>query len=331
MKRLLALALLVVPSVTACGGSTDSGDRDAGLDAAAPHTDTGAPSSDTAVAPTRDSGPPAVRCGDLTCARGEETCETCPADCGECPTCDMAPTCTGALAVPTSAEPLAGCDNTMGEDERTNYACGTDLGVAPGETTCADPQLRIRVREIAIERGFFDIPRNLYCVITAEDGTHSELLITPLREVAGNRNTTTLNLPLAEALFWGQGDLYRSISNLTITYACSLSSDVEATRAALDAIADRAGDAAEHADGYGWVFGAAAVLGEIIGSSLGAVSDDRILDVQQTIDAGALLEMTNGRQWEIREHRGNLDLSGASDLRLTLESWGCADVRTTFD
>lgn len=95
----------------------------------------------------------------------------------------------------------------------------------------------------------------------------------------------------------------------------------------LDAIAGRAGMAAAHADGYGWVFGTVAVLGTIIGSSLSAVSDTQILDVQQTISAGALLAMTRGRSWEVRRRRGNLDLSGASDLRLTVESWGCADVR----
>jgi len=226
---------------------------------------------------------------------------------------------------------LMGCGNTLDDMDRTNYACGTELGVAPSETTCADPQLRIRLRQMEIQRGFFDLERSLYCVITAEDGMHSELLVTPFRDVAGNRNTTNINLPLAEALFWGQGDLYRSISNITITYTCFLTSNTEATQAALDDIADRAGDAAEHADGYGWVFGTVAVLGEIIGSSLGAVSDDRILDVQQTIDAGALLEMTNGRRFEVRERVGNLDLSGASDLRLSVESWGCADVRTAFD
>ena len=319
VRRFLLLALL---STSACAG------------AGGPATDAG---RDSAVAPadagpaTTDASAPPARCGDLICSEDTEDCETCPGDCGECPTCDMAPTCTGALAVPTSTEPLMDCGNTADGSDRTNYACGTGLGVAPSETTCADPQLRLRIRQMQIQRGFFDIERSLYCVITAEDGMHSELLVTPLRAVAGNRNVTDINLPLAEALFWGQGDLYRSISNLTITYSCYLTSNNEATQAALDDIAGRAGDVAEHADGYGWVFGTVAVLGEIIGSSLGAVSDDRILDVQQTIDAGALLDMTNGRSFEIRNREGNLDLSGASDLRLSIESWGCADVRTTFD
>lgn len=310
--------------LSACSSGTGPGAGDAAgprLDAAVA-VDAGGPV---------DAGPPPMVCGDLICVDAIEDCESCALDCGECPTCDMAPTCTGALAVPTSTEPLAGCENSVGDEDRTNYACGTELGVAPSETTCADPQLRLRVRQMSIRRGFFDIERQLYCLITAEDGAHSELLVTPLRDVAGNRMTTNLNLPLAEALFWGQGDLYRSTANLTITYTCYLSSDNAATQAAIDAIADRAGDAAEHADGYGWVFGTVSVLGEIIGSSLGAVSDDLVLDVQQTIDASALLDMTNGRSFEIRERRGNLDLSGASDLRITVESWGCADVRTSFD
>jgi hypothetical protein len=278
-----------------------------------------------------DAGPIPVRCGDLICAQGAESCEDCPLDCGECPTCDFAPTCTGALAAPTSTEPLAECGNVTGSEERTNYACGTDVGLTPSETSCADPQLRIRIRQIRIERGFFDIERQLFCVITAEDGAHSELLLTPPREVAGNRRETTINLPLSQSVLWGQADLYRSIANITITYACYLSSSTEGAQRVLDQIAGRAAEVAEHADGYGWVFGTVSVLGTIIGSSLSAVADDQILDVQQTISSDALLDLTNGRTWEIRQRRGNLSLSGASDLRLTVETWGCAGVRNTFD
>lgn len=274
-----------------------------------------------------DAMAPAV-CGDGVCTRGQETFTTCPLDCNRCPTCDMAPSCTGALAVPLTSARLATCDNTSGSTQRTNYACGTDLGVAPAATTCADPQLRIRVKEMSIQRGFFDIPRNLYCVISAEDGRHSELLLISPREVAGNRNTTTINLRPSEGVLWGQGDLYRSISNITITYGCFLASDGAAAQRVLMDIAGRAGMVSQHADGYGWVFGTVAVIGTILGSSLGTIRDTQILDVQQTIAAGALLSLTNAKTWEIRIRRGNLDLSGASDLRLTLESWGCAGVRS---
>jgi len=266
-------------------------------------------------------------CGDLSCVEeAGETCETCPLDCGECPICDMAPGCTGATAVPTETEPLEEFNN----GSRTNYSCGVDLGVPVGETDCADPQLRFRIREVQIERGFFDLPRQLYCIVSAEDGTHSELMVTPLRRVEGNRMDNNLNYRLSEGLFWGQGDLYRSISNVTITFSCFLSSDAARTMAVLDEIAGRAGDAAEHADGYGWVFGATSVIGGLISSSLAGTPDTRIMDVQQTIDADALLELTNGRQWDITTEMGNLDLSGHR-MRLTVESWGCADVREIFE
>ncbi len=195
----------------------------------------------------------------------------------------------------------------------------------------ADPQLRIRLREIAIDRGNTDIRKNLFCVSSAEDGSHSELMLTTPREVAGAGQETSINFRPSEALVWGQGDLYRSIANITITYACYLTSDASQAQAILDDISDRAADVAEHADGYGWVFGTVSVLGTNIGSSLSTIGDRQILDVQQTIDAGALLEMTHGRTWEIRDRRGNFLLNGASDLRLTMESWGCADVRTTVE
>lgn len=327
-SAVLAVALLA-GALSACAAADsaqspapDAGDdapSDASLDAAA----------DATPDVVSDRAEAATRCGDGVCARPAETCMSCPLDCNQCPTCDMAPTCTGALAVPLSTTHLAVCDNAASDGAlRTNYSCGADLGVAPSATTCADPQLRIRVKEISIQRGWFDIPRNLYCVISAEDGRHSELLLISPREVAGNQRTTTINLRPSEGVLWGQGDLYRSISNITITYGCYLASDGAAAQRVLNDIAGRAGMVSQHADGYGWVFGTVAVIGTILGSSLGTIRDSQILDVQQTIAAGALLPLTNAKTWEIHIRQGNLSLSGASDLRLTLESWGCAGVRS---
>lgn len=299
-----------------------------------PPPDAALDAADEDVAPAPDAALDAlptdimVTCGDGICTRGAETCETCPLDCNRCPTCDMAPSCTGALAVPLASTRLPVCDNALDGNLRSNFACGTDLGVAPSATTCADPQLRIRVKEIAIQRGFFDLGSNLYCVISAEDGRHSELLLVTPRSVSGNRNTTTINLRPSEGLLWGQGDLYRSISNITITYGCFLASNSGAAQRVLNDISGRAGMVAQHADGYGWVFGTVAVLGTILGSAIGTMGDTRILDVQQTVAAGALLPLTNARTWDIRSRGGNLSLSGAHDLRLTLESWGCAGVRS---
>ena len=327
LRPFSASALAVFVSALASAGCASSGGPAVRADAG--RMDAGVP----------DAGPPdlgapdlniVARCGDGLCTDEMEDCESCALDCGECPMCDMAPTCTGALAVPTSTTPLTDCNNDDGSSQRNNYACGVGLGVAPAETSCADPQLRFRVRQATIDRGNIDLPRNLYCVISAEDGVHSELLVTPPREVAGGGRTTDINFRPSEGLLWGQGDLYRSTSNITVTYQCYLTSDAGRAMAILDAIAGRAADVAEHADGYGWVFGTVAVLGTVIGSALSATSDALVLDVQQTIDAGALLTMTNARSWEIRKRQGNFLLSGASDLTLRLESWGCADVRTTI-
>ena len=325
----LAFCGVVVALLAGCAGSDgavvelvpdDVVSVDGALDATA---------SEVGVDAAPDAPDVIARCGDGVCARGMEDCTNCPLDCNRCPTCDMAPTCTGALAIPTASTALSACNNTSGSDERTNYACGTGLGVSPDATTCADPLLRIRVKQISIRRGWFDVGSNMYCILSAEDGRHSELLLTPPHAVAGNQNTTTINLPLGQSVVWGQGDLYRSISNVTISYRCYLTSNAGAAMAALDAIAGRAAMVSQHADGYGWVFGTVAVLGTIIGSSLAGMMDRPLLDVQQTISAGALLNMTNGRTWEIRSHHGDINLSGVWDMTLTMESWGCANVRTT--
>lgn len=334
--RLPLRSLATVAALLGCA-SSDVGSVVLDPDAGAPDAATPLDASDVAqlsvdVPPLSDvptARDVVARCGDGLCQRATESCVSCPLDCDRCPSCDMAPTCTGALAVPLMSSALPSFNNSVGDNDRTSFVCGAGIGAAPGATTCADPQLRIRVKEISIRRGFFDVPRNLFCFVSAEDGAHAELLLIAPREAAGNNNTTRINLAPSQGLLWGQGGLYRSTSNLTISYACFLASNGATAQRVLDDIAMRAGMVAEHADGYGWVFGTVAVLGTIIGSAIGTMTDTQILDVQQTISADALLTMTNGHTWEIRNRRGNLSLSGASDLRITLESWGCADVRTS--
>ncbi len=259
------------------------------------------------------------KCGNLECEpEGDEDCETCPVDCGQCPVCDLAPTCTGAMAAPTATEHVSDCDNAG----RKQYACAVGMGVPADETTCLDPQLRIRIRKVTIDRGFWDgLGKKLFCVVTAEDGNHSELAITPIAS-AGHDETTEAIYPLADSLFWGQGDLYPSIANILVTYDCYLGSGGSYT-SILDDISDRAADVADAGGIYGWVFGAVAVVGTVIGSSLGSINDDRIVNVQQTIDAGALLDFTNGRSWQIRVDDG----SGFDKIMLDIEAWGCADAR----
>jgi hypothetical protein len=332
--RSVSLALVAsLVALTSCASSSTRGGefRDASVDAA-PAVDAApdANAEDAAIDAWPDAVTPVVTCGDALCTRPEETCETCPLDCGECPVCDLAPTCTGATAAPTSTSELADCNSGT----RSNYSCGTGLGVPASETTCADPQLRIRMKSLSIRRGNTTSARDLYCTISAEDGTHSELMVMTPRGVSGGGRTTNINLGLSESIAWGQGDLYRSISNITLTYSCYITDDSNRAQGILDGIADRAGAVAEYAGAYGWVFGAVSVVGGVIGSAIGSAGDQQVLSVQQTIDAGALLSMTNGRSWTVYQERGDVGdlLSGrnAWTITLTMESWGCANVRTVL-
>lgn len=255
------------------------------------------------------------KCGDDSCdvSNGED-CETCPGDCGECPTCGAAPTCSGAMAVPTSTEHVPECDN----NDRISYACGMNTPPHADASVCIAPELRVRVRSMHIERGGFASKKGLYCIITGEDGTHSELLLTPRAEVGSNSSDVVGSL--SDSVFWGQSELFLSTSNLTLTFKCYLGSNAATYEQILGDVADAAADNAAAAGEYGWVFGTASLASQIIGSALGAGTDDEILNVQQTIDKSALLDFTNGRRWTIRQDKGD-------PLRLELESWGCADAR----
>ena len=84
--------------------------------------------------------------------------------------------------------------------------------------------------------------------------------------------------------------------------------------------------------GYGWVFGTVGVVGSIISGALASVDDARILDVQQTIDADALLELTNGRRWDVRNEVGDFTWDGgAFRIRHTVEAWGCSTARMSTE
>lgn len=269
------------------------------------------------------SGGDSASCGNNTCEKsGGEDCETCPLDCGDCPTCDLAPTCTGALAVPTTSEPLEECNN----DEQTVYACGNGVGVPVEETNCTDPELRFRIRQVNIDRGDL-ITKGIYCLVSAEDGLHSELLITPIHDAP--YGDSTFAYPVSQAIFWGQGDLYTGFSNVTVTYDCYESSNSDTYNQIFSDVADASADVAQNADGYGWVFGTASVAAQILGSTLGSIPDRHILNVQQTIDADALLDLTNGRTWEIRQSGGFV--ASAYDITLEIQTWGCSTGKPGAD
>ncbi|MBK7394903.1 MAG: hypothetical protein IPJ34_01030 [Myxococcales bacterium] len=137
-KLLGSLVLLV-----GCSGATGEN-----TDGVTTKADSGTPEvSDVSFDVPEDVADTPPKCGDLTC-NGTETCETCPRDCGVCPKCDRAPSCTGAIAVPTTSKDLTSFDNAG----KNLYVCGVGLGDAAKDTTCLDPRLRIRIRQLKITK-----------------------------------------------------------------------------------------------------------------------------------------------------------------------------------
>lgn len=267
---------------------------------------------------------PPADCGNGQCETSQgETCTTCNRDCGDCPVCDFAPTCTGAMAPPSQVNAMPDCNNRAGDDYRQSFLCGEEIGNKPRDTDCKDPTLRLRVKQLKVTRGGSD--KQFYCVITSEDGSHGELLLVPPHTVKGGTfetNDTTLTFSMTDSMFWGQKDLHVTKANVLVTYKCYLASNADTYDKVLGNVTDAAVGASAGGS-YGWVFGAVGLASAALGGVLGNTPDEVWLDVQQTIDVGALLFLTNGQSWliEDEEKRGwNTD-----HVTLEVEAWGCAE------
>lgn len=319
MKLVRALASLCSLALVACGGASGEDiTLPTEVDAASPDTGSGFDVADDV--PTSDAPP---KCGDLVC-NGTETCETCPRDCGKCPKCDLAPSCTGAIAVPTTSTELPGFNN----EGKSLYVCGVGLGEAASNTTCLDPRLRMRIRQINITKnGVWPGSLDMYCIVNASDGSTSEVAVTPLQKGLSDGNPPLIFDPNV-ALFWGQKELRTTTNNLTITYRCFRNTNVDAYTKTFGAIKDGAVKAGGVAGPWGWAFGLGSVAAGIVEAAIGSSGGDTLrLNVQQTIDAGALLELTNGRIWKIQQSGDGGGLNGKWDWTVEVEAWGCADAR----
>jgi hypothetical protein len=257
-------------------------------------------------------------CGDFVCNVGE-TCANCARDCGECPKCDLAPSCTGAVAVPTNSTHLTSFDNNSSQ----LYTSGAG-GTPPSSTTCLDPKLRLRVRKATITKNGVAIGSlDMYCVIHASDGATSEVAITPVQ--TGLSDGTTIPFDPSVSLFWGETELHTTVNNLTITYQCLKVTDNTSVKNALAAAASAANAAGGVAGPWGWAFGLGSVAASVAGAAIPSGGADVYLNVQQTIDRTALLDLTNGRYWEIQQNGGSWP--SRWDWTLEIESWGCSDAR----
>jgi hypothetical protein len=283
--------------------------------------------------PEEDAGPdPATQegiCGDDVC-NINETCASCSPDCGVCPVCELAPTCTGSAAIPSSALHLEAFDNA----DRTLYTSGVDdAGVPEGtpfeETNCVAPQLRMRVRQINVVRDGVSLgSANLYCIVSASDGVHSEVMITPLQPNVGDDHPPLIFPPEA-AMFWGQGMAWQTLANLTVTYQCFRAVSNESYTKVFDAIQEGAAAAGGVAGPWGWAFGVGSVAAGLISAAIPEGQDESRVNVQQTIDSSMLLELTNGRRWVIRGTGDAPGIGGYWDWSMEVESWGCSDARPT--
>jgi hypothetical protein len=333
--RLAAVAQGVLLLACASGGSktgVHSSIDNSVVDAGAPVVDAALPDEEEEEEeeepdPTQQKG----ECGDQVC-NIDENCESCSPDCGRCPVCDLAPTCTGSAAIPSSAKHLEDFDN----GERTLYESGVDedagtpLGTHFEDTDCIAPELRMRVRQINIVKdGVSGGTARVYCVVNSSDGAHSEVMITPLQPDVGD-GADPLILPPEAATFWGQGKAWQTLSNLTITYQCFHAASNESYTKVFDALQDGAKEAGGVAGPWGWAFGVGSVAAGLISAAIPKGNDQPRITVQQTIDASMLLDMTNGRRWVIRGtgdgEPGNI-FGGIYDWSLEVESWGCSAVR----
>ncbi len=279
---------------------------------------------------TPDAGSDAAAvCGDGVCA-ATENCVACPADCGTCPACSAAPSCTGASSVPASPTAEASFNNAG----QTMYTSGVGFGLTPAETMCSYPLLKMRVSQIQVHKNGSPDSLEMFCIVQADDGQSSQLMVTPDYMNLEDSNPAIALSPSA-GTFWGEAvnGVKLSQFNITVTYQCWMETTPDALQSALTAIAGvaMAGEAIP-GNPYGWAFGlggaaaAAAAAAAAVGSGGTA-----LLNVQQTIDSSALLQLTNGYTWVI-EQSGSTKVDGDCDVfescdwdwELDIEAWGCA-------
>lgn len=291
-------------------------------DARAPYTpdDAGLPDPDAAAV-----------CGDNRCEASKgETCENCPADCGECAECDLAPNCTGAFSVPIEFEPLPEFNN----NEQTSYGVGLDMGIPPEETTCSAPRLKLQLSRVTAHKDGLSFAGSggfkVFCLVEASDGSDSELILTPSMDLKGDGKFAEINA--TNGTFWGQGkgEVKQSQFNVAISYTCYRDKDGDVWSDVLKGISDAAGAGAGiPGNPYGWAFGLGSVAAAAAEATIQKAGLTNVLSVEQRIAKDALLLLTHGKTWSIRQ-KGKFDSgwgSEKSDIELTVRAWGCSSPR----
>lgn len=192
---------------------------------------------------------------------------------------------------------------------------------------CDDPRLRIRVASITVNEDYDDVTDDIvYCVITTAAETAAELhLIPPTNEL--DEGDTHHYSPMAGIIWGADNKLAPPGGNMHITYDCFESDQSDGFNQLVKTAAELVGNV----DGIpipgleGWVV-PGDVLSSLLMSLLALDTDDYLLNAQQVIDKTLLLELTQGRYWNLR--RADSGTFWAWDWTLRLEAWGCTDDGT---
>lgn len=189
---------------------------------------------------------------------------------------------------------------------------------------CDNPRLRIRVASITVNEDYDDVTDDVvYCIITTEAETASELhLVPPTIEL--DEGDTHHYSPTAGIIWGADNQLAPPGGNMHITYDCFESDEADGFKQLLKAAAEMVGGVGGvPIPGLeGWT-----VPGDVVASLLMSLialdTDDYLLNAQQIIDEELLLELTQGRYWNLR--RADSGTFWAWDWTLRLEAWGCTD------
>lgn len=223
----------------------------------------------------------------------------------------------------------AGMDSVEQYRDRHPLLADTPTLAQPTRPTavCDNPRLRIRVASITVNEDYDDVSDDIvYCVITTEAETVSELhLLPPTIELDEGQ---THNYGTTAGIIWGaENQLTPPGGNMHVTYDCFESDQADGFNQLVEAAAEIAGNV----DGVpipgldGWIV-PGDVLSSLLMNLIALDTDDYLLNAQQTIDKALLLELTQGRYWNLR--RSDEGTFWAWDWTLRLEAWGCTDDGT---
>ena len=288
-----------------------------------------------------DAGP--AVCGDHKCTATAESCVSCPSDCGECAKCNLAPSCSNGLALPSQTQDVKFDDLSTPAPDPQNDAGATI------KSTCEDAQLRLRISRIEVGHQAKEVylptgtlsgsPQSYYCVVQASDGvvvsnadagsngTVEVALTKPTAKIPDNQGA---DFAPTDSIFWGQSGPRLTHNNLTITYSCFQQKDPGSSTWSnvLTAAGNAAGSLAG-AGPYGWAFGLGSIGLQVAAAAVAAANNNgdwHMFDVTQTIDSSRLLDLTNGRVWSFNKNGGNQAFQYPWSITVYVESWGCAEA-----